>query len=167
MDAALAVKTSLHEYLCASVAEADKDKNKEILDKHFPGIEVVEIVDEMTKTIAEANADADDFTKLKMEQLYRRSRLRHSLALLSNETKIAEGVVKAMGGSCSVFKADMDKFDQLIKVELKAALQKAQEVENHWIIFHSGPDFRWCEFLEPFNTLSDDNKRIVYQDGSV
>lgn len=167
MEQAVAVKTALNENMEFIYAKEDKDKYKQVLDQHFPGVEVAVIPCDMRQKIADANPDADDYKKEKMCQLWRRSRVRHSCMLLADDHEVVKGLLKATGGTMSLLIAK-PKLDDAVIDEIKAALIKGQECENHWIVVQAPePEFYWPEYIEPFNSLSDDNKRLTMKTNEI
>lgn len=166
MDSAVAVKTALFAHQNSQYARVDQELWKSILDEQFPGIEVANLEEEMEHKINDANPDAGDYQKLKMDQLWCKTRIRHSCIVLATDTKVVEGVLKTIGGTFSLLDAKKEH-DQLINVDLRAALLKAHEVENHWIVMQGPAKHWWAPCLEDFNTLCDDNKKIVFTTGET
>lgn len=64
----------------------------EIVNKHFPGANVVDMPGDFESKFTACFPDATDFHKMKAKQIYTKSLFRDNLMVLNTESKIIEDI---------------------------------------------------------------------------
>lgn len=154
------VVTAFHANMISMMTKEDKAVFDAVMAENFPNGNVVPLDADFGAKFAAANPDASDFTKVKAQQIYSKSKLRHCLMVMGTETKIVEDVVGAMGGSCSVIDASND-IETFYNKTMRAEIEKANSCDNYWVIIKEQADTNWPVFYEHQNRMADDNKQLI------
>lgn len=142
------------------------------MDANFPGAKDINMDADFAAKFASAHPDASEFTKKRAGLIHAKSLVRHGLIVLAEDTKIVEDVVGVLGGTCSVHEPRLNKgdsddqtfHDTITKDEFAKASSSSA---CHWVIFSAAKGSYWPEFVEPLNTVCDDNKRLTMSNGEV